>query len=116
MADAVRGDFEDVLAPRIVNDVSHVTRINHQIHFSWQAQYLVELEADFCCIAHERVISSGRRSFGWSWRQTFVPARAINDISYVGRINHESHLAWQAQYLAKVECDLLWQTQRFVKF
>ena len=28
-------------APRIVNDASQVTRINHEIHFAWQAQYLV---------------------------------------------------------------------------
>ena len=34
-------------APRIVNDVSCVTRINHEIHFAWQAQYLVKLERDF---------------------------------------------------------------------
>ena len=32
-----------MLAPRIVNDVSYVTRINHEIHFAWQAQYLVKL-------------------------------------------------------------------------
>ena len=36
-----------LLAPRIVNDVSHVTRINHEIHFAWQAQYLLKLECDF---------------------------------------------------------------------
>ena len=29
-----------MLAPRIVNDVSYVTRINHEMHFAWQAQYL----------------------------------------------------------------------------
>ena len=34
-------------APRIVNDVSCVTRINHGIHFAWQAQYLLRLEVDF---------------------------------------------------------------------
>ena len=32
------------VAPRIVNNVSHVTRINHASYFSWQAQYLVMLE------------------------------------------------------------------------
>ena len=32
------------LAPRIVNSVSCVKRIQHGIHFSWQAQYLVRLE------------------------------------------------------------------------
>ena len=40
-----------MLAPRIVNDVSYATRTNHEIHFSWQVQYLVRLEADFACSA-----------------------------------------------------------------
>ena len=45
-----------LLALRIVNDVSCVTRINHGIHFAWQAQYLLRLEVDFACSAH------------WKWR------------------------------------------------
>ena len=40
------------VAPRIVNDVSYAMRINHEIHFAWQAQYLLKLEAAFCCSAH----------------------------------------------------------------
>ena len=32
-----------LLAPRIVNDVSYVTRINHEIHFAWQAQCFGEV-------------------------------------------------------------------------
>ena len=40
------------VAPRIVNDVSYVMRINHQIHFAWQAHYLVRLEGDDSCSAH----------------------------------------------------------------
>ena len=40
------------VAPRIVNDVSYVMWINHEIHFAWQAQYLVRLEGDVCCSAH----------------------------------------------------------------
>ena len=39
-----------LVAPRIV--VSCVTRINHEIHFSWQAQYLVSLDNDTCSSAH----------------------------------------------------------------
>ena len=31
------------VAPRIAHSVSCVTRINHEIHFSGQAQYLVML-------------------------------------------------------------------------
>ena len=30
------------VAPRIVNDISYVTRIHHEIGFSWQAQYSVK--------------------------------------------------------------------------
>ena len=41
-----------LLALRIVNDVSYVTRINNEIHFAWQAQYLVRLEGDLACSAH----------------------------------------------------------------
>ena len=41
-----------LLAPRIGNDVSYVTRITHEIHFAWQAQYLVQLAGDSCCSAH----------------------------------------------------------------
>ena len=34
------------VAPRNVNDVSYATRINHESHFSSQAQYLVRLKGD----------------------------------------------------------------------
>ena len=40
------------VAPRIVNDVSYVMRINHEIQFSWQVQYLVRLEGVDCCSVH----------------------------------------------------------------
>ena len=41
-----------LVSPRIVNSVSCVTRMNHEIRFSWQAQYLVSLDNDTCCSAH----------------------------------------------------------------
>ena len=31
-----------IVAPRSVNDVSYVTRINHENHFMWQVQHLVK--------------------------------------------------------------------------
>ena len=40
------------VAPRIVNDVSYVTRINDASHFSLQENYLVALEDETCCSAH----------------------------------------------------------------
>ena len=44
---------------------------------------------------------------------TFVAPRIVNDVSYVTRINHEIHFAWQAQYLVKLECDFSWQAQHY---
>ena len=41
-----------LFAPRIVNDVLYVMQLTDQIHFTWQAQYLVQLAGDFCCSAH----------------------------------------------------------------
>ena len=43
-----------LVAPRIGNDVSYVRRINDEIHFAWQAQYLVRFEVDFACSAHSK--------------------------------------------------------------
>ena len=40
------------VAPRIVNDVSYVMRINHDTPFAWQAPYLVRFEGDSCFFAH----------------------------------------------------------------
>ena len=68
------------VAPRIVNNVSFVSRINHEIHFAWQAQYLVSLV-------------------------TLVAPRIVNSVSCVTRINHEIHFLWQAQYLVKLDND-----------
>ena len=41
-----------LVARRIVNSVSCVTRINDECYFSWQAQYLVSLDNDTCYSAH----------------------------------------------------------------
>ena len=40
------------IALRIVNDVPYVADINHESHFTWQAQYLVRLAGDACSSAH----------------------------------------------------------------
>ena len=73
------------VAPRIVNDVSCVKRINDECYFSWQAQYLVMLERHLCA------------------------PRIVNNVSYVMRINHESHFAWQAAFGDVGEAPLLFR-------
>ena len=40
------------VAPHNVNDVSYLMRINPEIDFAWQAQYLVKMEDDSCFSAH----------------------------------------------------------------
>ena len=44
-----------------------------------------------------------------------VAPRIVNDVSYVMDIMHETHFAWQAQYLVILECHFLWQAQYSVK-
>ena len=34
-----------------------------------------------------------------------VAPRIVNDVSYVMQINHDTPLAWQAQYLVRLEGD-----------
>ena len=73
------GSFSD--RPRIVNNVSCVTRISHGSHFSWQGQYLVSLDNDTLHVA----------------------LRIVNNVSFVTKINHEIHFSWQAQYLVSLD-------------
>ena len=56
------------VAPPIVIDVSYVTKINHESHFAWQAQYLVRLG-----------------------RVMLVAPRIVNDVAYVTDIDHGNH-------------------------
>ena len=41
-----------LLAPRIGNEVAYVTQIIDDLHFAWQAQYLVRLQGACPCSAH----------------------------------------------------------------
>ena len=59
-----------------------------------------------------------------------VVLRIVNSVSYVTRISHDSHFAWQvhylvtfkchfscqAQYLVMLNCHFSWQAQYSVKF
>ena len=47
---------------------------------------------------------------------TLVVPRIVSDISYVTRISHDSHFAWQGQYLVMLNCHFSWQAQQLVKF
>ena len=62
------------LAPRIGNELSYVTQIIDDIHFAWQAQYLVRLEGDFTFSTH------WKWAFIWDadhWWHSFYVAGAV---------------------------------------
>ena len=79
------------VAPRIVNNVSYVTRINHDSHFSWQAQSSVtpvapRIANDVSCVA---AIKHECRSFIVFCIPEIAP-RNVNDVSCVATINRMS--------------------------
>ena len=72
------------VAPRIVNDISYVTRINDASHFSLQVQHLVIFECRFSWQAQHLVILERHRS----WQAQYM-------------VILERHFLWQAQYSVK---------------
>ena len=50
-------------------------------------------------------ILRGRCSIWWGWRETLLAPRIGNELSYVTQIIDDIHLAWQAQYLVKLDGD-----------
>ena len=47
---------------------------------------------------------------------TRIALRIVNNVSCVKRMDHESHFAWQVQYLVKFKFHFSWQAQHSVKF
>ena len=128
-----------LLAPRIGNDVSYVTQISDDIHFAWQAQYLVRLAGDFSWQAQHFVtfweIAGARNvdmlyftiqnrlqdgtskvpeAAGARWR--FYRWISSNRLSIGGsnsgifRWHVDLIISWQAQYLVRLEGDFACST------
>ena len=87
------------VAPRIVNDVSYVMRINHEIHFSWQVQHLVKFMCHFSWQGQPLV----KFTCHFSWQAQHL-------------VEFMCHFSWQAQHLVKFMCHFSWQAQHVVKF
>lgn len=91
---------------RIINDVSDVSRVNHAIHLAWQTQSIwwgarmmpatLRIGNDGSLVV--TIFLSGRREIQSSWRLILAPPCSVNDVSYVGRINHDTHVERQTQY------------------
>ena len=87
------------VALRIVNDVSYVMRINHEILFAWQAQYLVKFMCHFSWQAQHLV----EFMCHFSWQAQHL-------------VKFMCHFSWQVQHLVKFMCHFSWQAQHVVKF
>ena len=85
-----------LLSPRIVNNVSYVRGFNHESDFSWQAQYLVDLECYFSWQAQHFVKFweiAGARNV------VFFHTKCASKIgSDYPRIMFESSLYWRKQF------------------
>ena len=72
------------VAPRIVNNVSYVSTINHESYFAWQVQYLVTLECHFSRQAQHLVMLQCH--FSWQAQHLvmlecdFVAGAAFGDV------------------------------------
>ena len=73
-----------LVAPRIVNNVSCVKRINDECHLSWQAQYLVKFKCHFSWQVQYLV----KCKCHFSWQAQYL-------------VKCKSHFSWQAQYSVK---------------
>ena len=115
-----------LVAPRIGNDVSYVTRITHAMHFAWRAQYLVKLQGDFSWQAQNFVTfweiagpqnivffiqnaarrweESGLRSGGCEMASNCLEIGGSN--SGISRSNLELRIWWQALYLVSLKGDI----------
>ena len=102
-----------LLALRILNDVSYVTRINHEMHFAWQAQYLVKVEGDSCCSAHSkwRFICDADQSW-----DSFCVARAVigefEGWLYLLRALEMTFHMWRGSLMAFIlrgRCSIWWR-------
>ena len=82
--------WSNLLLPAMKNNVSSVTRIRHESHFSCQAQYLVGLDGHTCCSTQYKY-----------------------DASYHLCQTSDCDFSWQAQPLVMLECHFLWQVQHF---
>ena len=70
---------------------------------SWSDHSRIGRALEMWCGWIMRFILRGRRSIWWGWSVLTDAPRVVNDVSYVMRLNHEIHFAWQAQYLVRLE-------------
>ena len=86
-----------LLGPRIGNAVSYVTQIIDDIHFAWQAQYLVRLEGGFTWSAHWKW---GFMCDADHWWHSCCVAGAV-----FGEVGGWLHLLHALEYFVRLEGD-----------
>ena len=67
-----------LVAPRIVNDLPYVSTVNHEIHFAWQAQYLLRCVGVACSIYFTGNICASCLCVSAHYTTKFVSPRSIS--------------------------------------
>ena len=72
-----------LVAPRIVNDLPYVSTVNHDIHFEWQAPYLLRCVGDACSIYFTGNICASCLCVSAHYTTKFVSPRSISSSSNI---------------------------------
>ena len=84
-----------LVAPRIVNDLPYVSTANHDIHFEWQAPYLLRCVGDACSIYFTGHICASCLWVSAHYTTKFVSPRSISSSNIILRnsFHQEVYLA-----------------------
>ena len=72
-----------LVAPRIVNDLPYVSTVNHDIHFEWQAPYLLRCVGDACSIYFTGNICASCLCVSAHYTTKFVSPRSISSSNII---------------------------------
>ena len=125
-----------LVVPRIVSDISYVTRISHDSYFAWQAQYLVMLNCHFSwqaqysvkfgMIAGSRNVVFFNRKCSWRARKVTSVARRVaadgfllgccSDHSRIGPALEMTFQLFSRNFCEMLESHFAWQAQYSLMF
>ena len=125
-----------LVVPRIVSDISYVTRISHDSHFVWQGQYLVMLNCHFSwqaqqlvkfgMIAGTRNVVFFHRKCAWRARKVTSVARRVaadgfllgccSDHSRIGPALEMTFQLFSRNLFEMLESHFAWQAQYSLMF
>ena len=86
-----------LVVPRIVSDISYVTRISHDSYFAWQAKYLVMLNCHFAWQAQYLVMLNCHFSWQAQYSVKFGMIAGARNVVFFNR-----KCSWRARKVTSV--------------